>query len=323
MSSDPDALGILRASEAMGVQWPGGYVQLTGPPVRRLRNGAVRHASLLSGTPPRTSVHGVLDRSAFPADPRVALGPRVAEVRYPIQRGTAPAWFVPGAGSTWALLVHGKGTTRVETLRLMRDTIAARLPSLDISYRNDPGLPADPSGHFQYGKTEWRDLASAVDYARAHGARHVDLVGVSMGGSIIASYLRHRPGAPVSALVLDAPLLSLADTVSHGAAQLSIPILGHVPGALTWTAEQIAAARYGADWSATDYIDDPSWVRVPTLLIHGDRDEKNPLADSQRLAHARPGLVRLITFHGAEHVASWNHYPAEYDAAVRTFLDHQ
>ena len=35
--------------------------------------------------------------------------------------------------------------------------------SMIISYRNDRGLPKDPSGIFQYGVTEWKDLDSAIE----------------------------------------------------------------------------------------------------------------------------------------------------------------
>lgn len=319
-STEPAALLILRADETTGVRWPGGYVQLHGAPTRLLGDGAVRQARLLAGTRPRATVHGVLDRSAFPADPRVALGRPVAEVTYPIAGGTARSWFVPGRGATWAILVHGKGTTPVEMARLMRVTVAAGLPSLAITYRNDPGLPPDPSHQFQYGSTEWRDLARAVDYARAHGAAHVDLVGVSMGGAIIASYLRHRPDAPVSAVVLDSPMLSFEHTVDYGVSQQSMPLLGHVPSLLTWAAEQIVGLRYHVDWAAMDYLSDSSWVRAPTLVVHGDRDLTAPLADSRRLAAAHPALVRLVVFHGVEHVASWNHDARRYAATVGAFL---
>ena len=33
--------------------------------------------------------------------------------------------------------------------------------SMIISYRNDKGLPKDPSGIFQYGTTEWKDIDGA------------------------------------------------------------------------------------------------------------------------------------------------------------------
>lgn len=263
-------------------------------------------------------------RSAF-ANPRAALGRPARAVTYPTELGRQPSWFVPGRGSTWAILVHGKGEDRSEMLRMMRSTVAAGLPSMDITYRNDVGGPQDASGRYQYGRSEWRDLAAAVDYALAHGARHVVLVGASMGGGIVASYLRHtdRPGprdSPVAALVLDSPMLDLGETVDYGAAQRPLPVFGHVPGALTWTAKRITTLRYGVDWAAVDYADDSAWVDVPTLVFHGTGDRTVPITGSRRVAAAHPGLVHLVAVRGAGHVASWNAGPSAYDARLIRFL---
>jgi len=68
-----------------------------------------------------------------------------------------------------------------------------------ISYRNDAGAPQDPSGMLRYGLTEWQDLAATVRYAIGHGARQLLLVGYSMGGAIVASFLERSPlGARVA-----------------------------------------------------------------------------------------------------------------------------
>ncbi len=109
--------------------------------------------------------------------------------------GRFPAWYVAGRrpdAETWAILVHGKGGSRREMFRMTRATVAAGLPSLDITYRNDEGRPQDPSGYYQYGRTEWRDLEGAVAYAAARGAERVVLGADSMGGAIVASYLERR-----------------------------------------------------------------------------------------------------------------------------------
>jgi uncharacterized protein len=45
----------------------------------------------------------------------------------------------------------------------------------------------------RYGLTEWRDLAAAAQYALARGARRLLLVGYSMGGAIVVSFLEHSP----------------------------------------------------------------------------------------------------------------------------------
>ena len=53
--------------------------------------------------------------------------------------------------------------------------------SMIISYRNDKGLPKDPSGIFQYGTTEWKDIDGAIDKALEF-TDNVVLWGTSGGG---------------------------------------------------------------------------------------------------------------------------------------------
>src|SRR5690606_11555303 len=98
-----------------------------------------------------------------------------------------------------------------------------------ISYRNDKIAARCPDPLFRYGATEWRDVEAAVDYAREHGAEQVILVGYSMGGAIVLSFLNQSPRAKaVSALVLDSPCLDL------GAVITGSPDLRRLPRAVGW-----------------------------------------------------------------------------------------
>lgn len=316
--ADPaDEEPVLDGDAVYGVEWPGGYGQISGDGTGE--DEVTREFVVLSGEPPRPGTLISPDRPAF-SDPGTALGRDVQDVTVDSDLGPLAAWYAPGTSGTWAVLVHGKGGERTEMLRAMRTTVDAGLPSLAVTYRNDAGAPADPSGVYQFGRTEWRDLAAAVDYATGHGAHDVVLVGASMGGAIIACYLRHDPAAPVVGLVLDSPMLDFGETVAYGAEQEPLPLFGHVPAPLTWTAKQFTSLRYGVDWSATDYLDDTAWLDVPALVFHGSDDSTVPLRTSRQLRTSRPDLVTLTVVPGAEHVESWNVDPAAYDAAVADFL---
>lgn len=329
-SSSATELARIKVPSTYGLSWRGGYAQVSGPVVQQTRDEVVRRFHLVSGHLPVEGTHADLDLAAFPAVPALALGPTVRVVRYTSPLGRFPAWLLPGSGPggrgsahTWAVVVHGKGGSRTEMARMTRATAAAGLPSLDITYRNDPGLPDDPSRHYQYGRTEWQDLRGAVAYAAAHGATRVVLGADSMGGGIVASYLRHRAATDspaVVGLVLDAPMLDFGRTVSYGAEQLKIPLVGHVPSFLTWTAKRIAGMRYGIDWSAVDYLDDSRWLTVPTLLFHGTADKTVPFETSRELALAKPRLVTFVPVSGVDHVRSWNADPQAYAARIAHFL---
>lgn len=314
---DPGAPNTeLRSSRVYGVVWDGGYGQLTGPPVTD-GSRVTRGWRLLAGRPPTSGTRTSLDRFAFPL---VAPAP-ARVIHYRSQLGRLPATYFRGSGRTWAILVHGKGATRAETYRLARVTTGLGLPTMSIGYRNDPGVSADPSHRFGYGRTEWRDVQSALRWARQHGASAFVLGGASMGGGIVASYLR-RTGHPgrVRAVVLDAPMLNLRDTIGYAASRRGLPGIGlPIPGTLTWTAEEIAAARYGVSWGQVDYTSKPDWVRSPTLVLHGTLDDTVPIATSRALAH-ESRQVTLDEVKGANHVESWNLDPGRYDRRVRAFL---
>ena len=92
-----------------------------------------------------------------------------------------------------------------------------------------------------------------------------------------------------------------------------------IPGPLTWTAETLAGLRYGIDWERINYLG-ARWLRVPALLFHGTADDTVPIATSDGLARAHPGLVREVRVRGATHVGAWNADPARYTSTLAAFL---
>lgn len=233
-----------------------------------------------------------------------------------------PAWYVPGEADTWAILVHGRAASRAEPLHGLAAAERAGMPALDIAYRNDPGAPADPSGFYRYGATEWADLAGAVDHARSKGARRVVLFGFSMGGAIVASYLRHTPDSSrgfVFGVVLDSPMLDLGRTIDYEASQRSLPLLGlPIPSSLVGVAKAIAGKRFGVDWDDLDYVGS-DWLNVPALVFHGDDDGTVPVSTSRAFAAAADDVTLVVT-PGATHVASREVDPAAYDRSLDEFL---
>jgi hypothetical protein len=269
---------------------------------------------------------GVVPARDVYADPS-AFGASFTTEKLPCAGGSCPAWFVPAAGTpddTWAILVHGKGASRTEPLRALSALHAVGVPALDISYRNDNDAPADPSHRYQYGRTEWHDLAAAVDHAQAAGARRIVLFGSSMGGAIVAAFLADAPPAEtglISGIILDAPLLDLDTTIDWQAGERTLPVVHlPIPGPLTTTAKGIADHRYHLGLSGLDYLPG-GWLHVPALLFHGTADPTVPIATSDRFAAAHPGVVTEVRVPGAGHVASWNADPKAYDAAVDQFVN--
>lgn len=305
-----------------GIAWEGGYGQI-GDIVSLSDESVVRE--LLTEPAPPVGQLLDLDGFAFTGDPFVAHGYDYETVSYSSGLGPIDAWLVPGDGDSWAVLVHGKGSPRREALRMLPSLHDAGFDMLIIDYRNDPGAPVDPSGVYGYGTTEWRDLQGAVRYALDAGAEQIVLVGFSMGGGIVSSFMVESDIAgEVDGVILDSPMLDFSATVDLGARHSSVPVVGlPLPQSLTNVSKLLATWRFGVDWRAMDYhgrLADSALYDTPTLVIHGTEDERTPIESSERLAADRPDTVTLEIFENADHVRSWNVDRERYEALVATFV---
>src|SRR4029077_18643131 len=132
----------------------------------------------------------------YAGDPQEALGLPFRAVQGPGEPRPMHALLTPASGRTWAIVVHGINSDQQAGLRIAPALHRAGLPSLLIRYREDLGAPASPGGFHHMGLTEWRDLQAAARYALARGARHLVLVGYSMGGAIVTQFMERSPLAP-------------------------------------------------------------------------------------------------------------------------------
>ena len=303
-----------------GIAWPGGIGQLGT--VASASGGIVtRPLTVMCGSAPTVGQLAALDRSYFLSDPEMALGIPVQDVIVPGPLGPLPAWYFPGPGNTFIVGVHGQNGTRKDVLRVIDIVCRMGFPALAVTYRNDLGAARDPSGYLRYGQTEWTDIEAAVRWSLAQGAQRVVLVGQSMGAGVVAAFLKRSSLAPkVARVVLDAPMLDLHAAIDYQADRHLIPVIGRLPAPLIRTAERIAGARFGVDWSAMSYLDETTWLKVPVLVTHGDDDRRVPMSTSLRLNELKPSLITFEVFPGAGHLESWNIDRSRYTSLVESFL---
>lgn len=309
-ASDPDELdqpGLL------GLESNDGYGRV-GPILSQTRNSVTRAYEPISE---ELAVGDRVryDRSAFPVDPEQGLGLVYSEVQIAGPLGDMPAWHIPGDGDTWLIAVHGRTATRSESLRFIAATRDWRLPTLAISYRNDLEAPDDPSGEYKFGITEWADLDAAVKYATQAGATRLILVGLSMGGGIVAHYMDKAEDTDmVVGLVLDAPMTNLTSALNLAAKQRGVP--QPIPFFAAW----VSALRFGVDWGELDTRDILIDTSVPVLLFHGTGDATIPVGQSRDFAREAGARVTYVEVPDAAHVGSWNVDPAAYEAALDGWL---
>jgi hypothetical protein len=303
-----------------GAAWQGGTGHL-GAPVAAAGGVVTRPLTVTSGSAPRAGQPAAFEKAYFLGDPGAALGIPVEDAVIPGPLGPLPAWYFPGRHRTFVIGVHGQNGTRSDVLRIVDTAHRAGFPALAVTYRGDLGVTPDPSGYFRYGQTEWRDIEAAVRWSLAHGAQGVVLAGQSMGGGIVAAFLRHSPlAAAVARVVLDAPLLDLRAAVRYQVRRHTSPVTARLLAPVAWLAERTASVRFGVDWRAAAYLDETTWLRVPVLVTHGDDDIRVPLSTSAALQALCPALVALEVFPGAGHLESWNTDRARYTALLRSFL---
>jgi uncharacterized protein len=296
-----------------GIEWQGGHA-IIGEVVRSDASGVTRrlrrvHGHLTAG------LKVAIDNAVYAGNPKQALGLPFSEVRFPDELGPMPAWLIPGRSRTWAIVVHGINGDRRTGLRVAPTLHRAGLPTLLISYREDLGAPASPDGLHHMGLTEWLDLQAAARYALAHGARHLVLVGYSMGGAIISQFMeRSSLASHVGGLVLDAPALSWQAILSFNATEKGLPSFAADP------VEWIIGARIDADWESLDALKHPEDFHVPILLFHGTEDKTVPISTSEEFAAELPHWVTFYRVPKAGHAESWNVAPRLYDSRLKTFL---
>jgi pimeloyl-ACP methyl ester carboxylesterase len=261
----------------------------------------------------------------FYQNPR-ELGYPVEDIEIHTAVGIAPAWLVRSRRHShhWVIQVHGRGVTRAETIRAVPVFHSAGYTSLLISYRNDGIAPDSEDRRYALGGTEWRDLEAAIEFAVSRGAKHIVLMGWSMGGatslqaSILSSYRDLFSG-----LVLESAVVDWRSVLDFQALQQSVPKPVRL-GAL-----RLLGSRWGKpftgqsqpiDLDSLNIVRRASELTIPTLLLHSADDGYVPVDAARELAALRPDLVRYEEFTGARHAKLWNYDPDRFNRVIAEWL---
>ena len=300
----------------------GGWVQLSAEVSDR---GPDRTAWTVVGTSSglklvpgdRASWSGIF--YATPAD----AGLNARDITITTPAGPCPAWHIDGDPSTWAIHIHGLGSSRAGTLRGVQVATELGYTSLVVTYRNTAEGPRVGTGRSTLGHTETADLDEAIGYAVRRGAERIVLFGWSMGAAIALQLAaRPRHDGVITALVLDSPVLDWTETIKANCARSGLPPAAGVL-AIPWLTVGPFASMVGLPESIPlrqfDWITHTAELATPSLVLHGMRDSSAPIRLSQALRDLRPDFVTLETF-DAEHTLAWNADPERWRSAVTTWL---
>jgi fermentation-respiration switch protein FrsA (DUF1100 family) len=205
------------------------------------------------------------------------------------------AWYVPHPqGKATLLWFHGNGGNlgdRVDQLKKFHPALPVHI--LMVDYReygrsfgevSEQGTYLDAEAAFDYLQTTKPNPGKMIIY------------GQSLGAAVALELTLRRP---VNALILEAPFLSIREMakVHYG----WLPVGG------------LITTQY-------DNIGKMGKVRVPVLILHGDRDETAPYTHGQRLFSAANEPKRLFTIVNAGHNDTYEVGGAAYLDAFSSLL---
>lgn len=240
-------------------------------------------------------------------------------IYYESNLGKFPAYLTNDGDVGIVIFVHGfRGDYSREVFAKMRagEIVDMGYRSMIISYRNDKGLPKDPSGIFQYGTTEWQDIDAAINKALEF-TDNVVLFGTSGGGGPISSWLENVGDEnKVKGIIYEAPVINFWESVEvNGAARYP-----WVPKQLFGYFKIFTEIRYGVDFQKMDFTEAVINSDIPVLLFHGDDDEWVPVEMSDLIAESRVSNLTYIRYENVGHVTSWNADPDNYIYQLELFL---
>jgi hypothetical protein len=321
LSRTPDTLVPgqygLWFSEGAGHAKVGAILEIGRGWVRRELLG-VDHGDLTTAT--RASIAGW-----YYLDPeQLGVPHRDVVIETPV--GPAPAWLLPAAQESerWLIGVHGRGVRRQECLRAVEVARRCGYTSLLVSYRNDGDAPHSADGRYSLGDTEWADIDAALEYAIAHGATEVVLMGWSMGGAISLQVATRSSHAGVlKGLILESPVVNWTETIDYQTDAQHVPrmvsaVARHLISS-PW-ARKLTGQDRSIDLARLDFVARADELTLPILLLHSADDGYVPPYASRALARARPDIVTFDEFTVARHAKLWNYDPDRFNEDIGGWL---
>ena len=206
------------------------------------------------------------------------LGLRFEEARLVTEDGvTLHGWFLPVDGSRFTVLVcHGNAgniSHRLDRAMLMHAKLKTDVFLFDYrGYGLSQGAP-DEEGTYRDARAAHRYLSTA----RGVPPGNLIIFGESLGAAVA---LQLALEVPARGLVLESPFTSVGD-MARGV----VPVL---------PLGRLLRTKY-------DNLGKVGGLRMPLLVLHGDRDTTVPFAQGRRLFEAAPEPKSFFVIRGAGH----------------------
>jgi len=253
----------------------------------------------------------MLARTGATKEDFIVLGADGAELR---------GWKIkpPMPNGDWVLLFHGVSDNRTGVLGHAEFLVRHGYSVVMMDSRAH-GLSGGDMA--TYG---WKERYDTVAIANAlyatESVRHLDALGVSMGGAIALQSAAVEPR--IEAVVAEDPFASLREA-SYDYAGLHVsPLLG-----MTLLRPAPIMALDGLEKAGGINPDDVSPEKAvaerpfPVLLICGTRDRTIPCRHAEQIYRAATGPKELWVVEGAQHASALGHAPQGYEDRVIGFFE--
>lgn len=260
-------------------------------------------ASLFYGLFTLLTACGIEERLIFHPSAAIARTPRQVGLEFEDVFFTAGdgvrlhGWFVPHRGARSTLVwFHGNAgniSHRVDNIKLLHDKVKVNVFIFDYrGYGRSEGRPSETG--------TYRDGEAALDLLRAKVGAHagkIILFGRSLGAAVAVEMATRFDS---QGLILESPFISVAE--------MARVVLPYLPvGALL-------RSRYDVGSKIKN-------IKVPLLVLHGDRDEIVPLSHGKAVFDAAPEPKKFFIIAGAGHNDTYIVGSDSYFGQLRDFID--
>lgn len=226
---------------------------------------------------------------------------------------TLEAWRLPRPDAKgMVLLFHGYADSKSSLLTEARVFHAMGYEPVLVDFRGSGGS----DGHTTtIGFDEAEDVWTSVVFAgRWPASAHLVLFGSSMGAAaVLRAAALHE--LPVDALILQAPFASLTEAVGHRFDNMRAPRFPAAALLVFWGGYQ-----RGFDGFSHDPVRYAESVRVPVLLLQGERDPLACIGEARAIYDHLRGRKELVVFPRASHVSLFRADRPRWRRAVQGFL---
>jgi uncharacterized protein len=219
--------------------------------------------------------------------PRNRLGVTLEDVAFHSAGSRLHGWWMPAQGTARATVVHchGNAANISNHARLVAWLPAEHFNVLTFDYRGFGASDGRPSLD---GVVE--DVRAAIGEARRrHPGLPIVLFGQSLGGATAARAAAEDGGDDIRLLVIEGAFASYRDIVRDA-----------TRGTVLSVVAPIASSTLPARQS--DPLNAIARLRMPVLVMHGERDRVIPIEHGERLYEAAAGPKRFVRVPEGRHL---------------------